>query len=311
MIKNKSKIEQLIESKNIEENEFKDFYKNNCAKATQIKFNLNHEQVLSLLYYYNIPRHTREEASKLHSKYLKEKGPRVLKRIDKDCFIKYFKSHSVVETCKQFNIADSTVKKIASICGVEKSHDEILLSKHDGTVRTCLKRYNTTNGGCSPDALRKIREKNKEKYGNEIYFKTDNFKQKSNTTKLKHYGRTDVGQFGSEEHKKAMLEKYGVEYPMLSEELKKKFDDNMIKKYGVNRYAKTLEFHKKARKKYCYNNETFDSSWELALYIYAIDHGETIIRCPCKICYTYKGKEHYYIPDFLYQEHLIEIKGDN
>ena len=260
MIKSKDKIKRLITTKNIEEDEFRDFYKNNCTKTTGLKFNLTYEQILSLLYYYNIPQHTKQEASTLHNKYMKEKGSRVLSKIDKDYFIEYYKTHSLAETCKEFNIVDSTVKKIASIYGVNKSNYETLQSKHEGTVRTCLKLYNTQNGGCSPKALEKIRKTNKERYGNEVYFKTETFKQKSNATKLKRYGRIDRGQFGTEEHKKSMLNKYGVESPMLSEQLKKKFDANMIKKYGVNRYAKTLEFHKKARKRYCYNDENFDSS---------------------------------------------------
>lgn len=311
MIKCRDKIEQLIRLKNIDMDKLKEFYKNNCAKETQLKFNLTYDQLNSLLYYYNIPKHTRQEASKLHSKHMKKRGPKTLNKINKEEFVKYYKGHSIIETCHHFNIVDETVKHLASFYNVTKSHSQIIQSKHEGTVRTCLKRYNTINGGCSQQALEKIRKVTKEKYGDENYFKTEDFKQKSNNTKLVKYGRIDIGQFGTEEHRKSMLEKYGVEFPMLSKEIREKLNNNMIKKYGVDRYAKTIEFHRKVRKRYLYNNEKFDSSWELALYIYAKDHNEEIIRCPCRFEYWFNGKKHYYFPDFLYKGNLIEIKGDN
>ena len=150
-----------------------------------------------------------------------------------------------------------------------------------------------------------------EHFNGKHYFQTDEFKEKANKTKIAKYGHVNVGQFGSEEHTKAMLTKYGVQTPMESDKIKTKLNESMIAKYGVNRYAKTLDFHKKARKLYKYNNISFDSSWELALYIYAIDHNEEIIRCPTQFIYYYNNKKHIYVPDFLYKNQLIEIKGDN
>lgn len=49
----------------------------------------------------------------------------------------------------------------------------------------------------------------------------------------------------------------------------------------------------------------------MALYIYAKDHDEEIDREPIIIPYNYNGKEHYYKPDFLYKDKLIEVKADN
>lgn len=59
---------------------------------------------------------------------------------------------------------------------------------------------------------------------------------------------------------------------------------------------------------YKYDEVLFDSSWELALWIYARDHNEEIEREPCCFEYEYNGKVHKYFPDFRYKGKLIEIK---
>lgn len=52
-----------------------------------------------------------------------------------------------------------------------------------------------------------------------------------------------------------------------------------------------------------------DSSWELAFVIYYIDHELNIIRCKDKRSYEYRGKKCVYIPDFITDDGVIEIKG--
>ena len=89
--------------------------------------------------------------------------------------------------------------------------------------------------------------------------------------------------------------------------------DNMkhtcLQKYGTESYFQTMEFHKEANLRYYFQGERFDSSWELALWIYAKDHDEEIQRCPCVFSYVYNNKRHKYFPDFLYKGELVEIKG--
>ena len=116
---------------------------------------------------------------------------------------------------------------------------------------------------------------------------------------------------------KSQLERYGGFY-MQTDYYKKnvvpKMLDNMkhtcLQKYGVENYFQTMEFHKEANLKYYFQGERFDSSWELALWIYAKDHGEEIQRCPCVFSYVYKNKHHKYFPDFLYKGEMVEIKGN-
>ena len=64
-------------------------------------------------------------------------------------------------------------------------------------------------------------------------------------------------------------------------------------------------------KKGWYKGIFCDSSWELAFVIYHIDHNIPIKRCEEKRPYEYKGITHYYVPDFIVNDKIIEIKGFN
>lgn len=63
-------------------------------------------------------------------------------------------------------------------------------------------------------------------------------------------------------------------------------------------------------RRYKYENIYFDSSWELAFYIYSMDKGIDIYRCNSEhLSYFFNGKEYYYYPDFLVEGKYVEIKG--
>ena len=63
--------------------------------------------------------------------------------------------------------------------------------------------------------------------------------------------------------------------------------------------------------RFTYDNISFDSSWELAIWIYAKDHNIPIEREPVKLSFNFDGKEKHVIPDFRYNGKLIEIKGEH
>ena len=52
-----------------------------------------------------------------------------------------------------------------------------------------------------------------------------------------------------------------------------------------------------------------DSTWELAFLIYHLDNNLYIERCKEKRKYIFNNKEHIYIPDFITNDGIIEIKG--
>lgn len=64
----------------------------------------------------------------------------------------------------------------------------------------------------------------------------------------------------------------------------------------------------KLRKQYKYDNLYFNSSWELAVYIWHADNNIDIVREPCRFEYYIKGSKHYYYPDFKIKDQIIEIK---
>lgn len=116
----------------------------------------------------------------------------------------------------------------------------------------------------------------------------------------------------------SQIKKYGALFPQseyykkyIIQDMIKKMQETCLKKYGVVSFSQTDEGIRNKKSRYLYNQIFFDSSWEVALYIYAIDHGEEIMREPLKIPYEYNGREHFYIPDFLYKGQLIDIKGNH
>lgn len=52
-----------------------------------------------------------------------------------------------------------------------------------------------------------------------------------------------------------------------------------------------------------------DSSWELAFVVYNLEHNIKLIRNKERFPYVFNGKNYYYIPDFIIDDTLIEIKG--
>lgn len=58
-----------------------------------------------------------------------------------------------------------------------------------------------------------------------------------------------------------------------------------------------------------YDGIYFDSSWELAFYVYCKEHNIDIKRCNVVRNYIYNDKEYKYYPDFIVNDKIIEIKG--
>lgn len=62
-------------------------------------------------------------------------------------------------------------------------------------------------------------------------------------------------------------------------------------------------------KKGWYKGIFCDSSWELAFVVYHIENKLNIKRCDIKYKYVIENAEHTYIPDFITDDGIIEIKG--
>lgn len=77
----------------------------------------------------------------------------------------------------------------------------------------------------------------------------------------------------------------------------------LIRKSALNQ--KYHGFGKQGR----YKSFWCDSTWELAYVIYCLDHNINIKRNTKSYQYTYNGKIHRYLPDFIVDNKLVEIKG--
>lgn len=76
-------------------------------------------------------------------------------------------------------------------------------------------------------------------------------------------------------------------------------------------FHKLLTYKKKKIKLYRFDNQWFDSSWELAFYIWHKDSHIDLIHEPEKLQYFDRfGNSHWYFPDFKINNRFIEIKGN-
>lgn len=161
--------------------------------------------------------------------------------------------------------------------------------------------------------------------------------QQKKRTKLKHYGdpnfnntiqanRRKLEKYGNvwnlRKCRETWLKELGVDNPMKSEECQLKSQQKKLEKYGdpfFNNPSQRIEtmikngipFHRPTRR-YRYHDLKFDSSWELAFYIYLTDMKKEFAY-PCPQVFEYIGwddKLHHYHPDFLVEGQIIEIKGD-
>lgn len=170
------------------------------------------------------------------------------------------------------------------------------------------------------------------KYGVDNVSQAQEIKDKKSKTMLTHFG-TDKS-FELPQTKQAIKEKYGVDNISQNEEIKKRklntleehygttsgislAKDTIRKKYGVENVSQNEEIKKKKRKglgkKYFYDNTSFDSSWELAFYVYLKFNDLNFIYQPMDKSFIYEadGKQHTYFPDFKVDNNYIEIKGDH
>lgn len=66
----------------------------------------------------------------------------------------------------------------------------------------------------------------------------------------------------------------------------------------------------KTKTSYFYENKVFDSSWELAYYIWLTDNNINFIYKPTALEYKINDEIHHYYPDFKVNNEYHEIKGD-
>lgn len=236
-------------------------------------------------------------------------------------------------------------KSCATKLGKSKRTEEDRQKTNEKRKRTNLERYGVENFFKDKERIKKA---NLAKFGVENVSQLESVKNKKKETYLKKFGVENPSQSEAVQLKsqQTCLEKYGTKNPLASRSIQEKVKQTNLKKFGVEYHTQTEEFkqhlrdiwsdkkkreelskkvssswsHKtaeelkeiqsKRHKCFEYQNEYFDSSWELAVWIWAKDHNMQIKREPICIPYTFNGIEHKYFPDFEIAGQLVEVKGD-
>ena len=103
-----------------------------------------------------------------------------------------------------------------------------------------------------------------------------------------------------------------IQHISQSRHFKRKFEETSMKHFGVKHPMQALKVHLKARRRYSYDGKHFDSSPELAFYIWLQDNN---IEFKCHdgtfLEYEFNGNVMRYFPDFIVEGQMIEIKGNH
>lgn len=179
------------------------------------------------------------------------------------------------------------------------------LCKNCKTKSFCLEKYGVDNPSKDPKIIEIIKERNKAS--------DPEVRKKYRETCKRKYGcgNTFQNEEIKEKIKNTLKERYGVEHPLQLDDFKEKFIKTCNERFGVDYPSQNMEIFRNQLKKYTYNCIQFDSSWELAYYIYNVDHNISFEYQPdLNIWYEFNGTKHKYIPDFKIGDVIVEIKGD-
>lgn len=180
-------------------------------------------------------------------------------------------------------------------CNINKTYKENpekLEKALEKRKETCKKVYGVDNVAKNQDIKDKYISTQKEKYGGVGGFSFKN-KNAQNAAHLKK---------ANEKRQNTSIKNWGTTHHMKNKEFHDKFQKDIFEKYGT--IGPTF--------RYMIDDMYFDSSWEVAYYIWLVDNHKQFIYHP-NMPVTYVGddnKEHKYYPDFLVEGQFIEIKGD-
>ncbi len=109
-----------------------------------------------------------------------------------------------------------------------------------------------------------------------------------------------------QKRKQTCIQKYGYEASSQSDKVKQKAAKTCLERWGRMYGGSGHQTHY-----YFYENIYFDSSWELAYYIYLKDHNIDFSYHTEYLEYEIEGKKHKYEVDFKVGDKLIELKGSH
>jgi hypothetical protein len=268
--------------------------------AKQLSWHIKHHNLTNVTYY---------------DTYLKREGEGICKCCGNPTkFISLNQGYNS-RCSKKCQYADKTIqeKRLATHLRVHGYKTSFCTREtQDKVKQTFIENYGVNNPFKSKEIQEKIKQANIERYGVENAHQRIDVIEKTKQTNLELYGNICTLQAGEIKAKaiKTLVEKFGAENVFASEYGKEKIKHTNMERYGVKNPQQNREIQKRTLSHYKYDNLNFDSSWELAVYIYCKDNNIPINRLPIRLeYYDSNNKKHYYFPDFLINDELIEIKG--
>ena len=172
-----------------------------------------------------------------------------------------------------------------------KHHQKMInLSKLPENQQKRIESCKNNNGQGTGFQIKEVKEKADatifDKYGVNNIFKLEYYYKKGEETKIKLYN--DKNYNNREKAKETYFNKTGYYSPLINPEVKSK-----------------------QKQKYNYKNISFDSSWELAYYIWLEDNNIKFIYQPnTPFEYYVNNHKKLYYPDFLIDTKYYELKGN-
>ena len=217
--------------------------------------------------------------------------------------INYYKTHTATDTALHFHTHLENIKIILAQNNVElhsKEYNNKL--KLEKTEQTCLTRY-----GCESQNQATIVKQHKaniclKKYGVTNVSKLTDIKLKKEATCLKHFGVLNPAQANEVKEKivETCIIKYGETNPNKNRLVQEKVINTKFNRYGCIPMGQRFKV----------DNLYFHSFPELCLYLWCKANNIAIEREPVKLEYIVENKSYFYIPDFMINNQLVEIKGD-
>lgn len=208
--------------------------------------------------------------------------------------------------CGKCKIKKTNLEHFGVTCNLleENTRRKIIEAAH--TKEANEKRRNSID---YEKAYKKREETFYKKYGVKTNFQLEENKQKIRATCKEKYGTSwTTTKESLEKNRNTCKEKYGKEFYFQTQEFRERSKTKMLEKYGVENSMQSPEVRSKARSRYFYDDAYFDSSWELAYYIW-LKHNKKDFEYHPKRYFEY-GQNSRYFPDFLVEGKYVEIKGN-
>lgn len=190
------------------------------------------------------------------------------------------------------------------------SHENAQRIKVEHTKESNRKRYGVEWISQTPFYKDLLIKSNRKLYGVDWYYQSDDFKKKSRDTKMRRYN--DPHYRNDEQIFSTCLYRYGSISPLGNDKVRNTIAQKNIETFGVDNPWKLKSIQDKCRQKYIYQNIGFDSSPEIAFYIYHKDNNIDFEYQPnISFKYVFDNKVHKYFPDFKVGDQYFEIKGDH